>query len=256
MRIAILEDAVKLANTMACWIERAGHECIVRHDGDGFIQLLESQSVDLLLLDWDVPGRNGVEVTRWVRASRHAGLPVILVTQHDDEVSVVEGLDSGADDYIVKPASEAQLVARVRAQIRRCYPESHHSERVRVGRYLLDPSSRTVTFESDTGCRKVALSARECELAGIFFRQVGKILSKDALIQQIWHCVDRKYDAALATYVSKLRSLLQLRSKNGLMISTVYNYGYRMELLVGGQLTATRQQLRVAPPTNYLSKTG
>ncbi|TBR40741.1 response regulator transcription factor [Dyella terrae] len=242
MRIAILEDTVKQAHAMARWLGHAGHECIVRHDGTGFIRLLETQSVDLLLLDWDVPGHSGLEVARWVRAHCSRNIPMVLVTQHDDDRSIVEGLESGADDYVVKPIGEAALVARVKAHLRRCYPGCDAGGRTRVGRYIHDPASRTVTIEGPAGCQSVSLSARESELAGLFFSQVGKVLSKDSLIQKIWSCVDRKHDAALATYVSKLRNLLQLRSKNGLLISTVYNHGYRMELVLAGSPVVAQQR--------------
>ncbi|GLQ95898.1 response regulator transcription factor [Dyella mobilis] len=232
MRIAILEDTVKQAHSVANWLHRAGYESVMRHDGDSFVSMLENEPADMLLLDWDVPGKCGIEVLKWARATReHADVPIIMLTQHDDEQSIVHGLDSGADDYLVKPAREAELVARIRAQMRKYYPHTLRERKLRVGRYTLDADARSVLVDGVDGQKLANLSAREFQLAMHFFRNVGCVVTKEDLCEKIWGAADRKYDATLATYVSKLRNALQLRSKNGMLISTVYNHGYRLEEL-------------------------
>lgn len=239
VRIAILEDTVKQAHCVATWMQRAGYESVIRHDGDSFVDLLENEPADMLLLDWDVPGKCGIDVLKWARAGRaHAKVPIIMLTQHDDENSVVQGLDSGADDYVVKPAREAELVARVRAQARKYYPESLRDKKLRVGRYTLDAEARNVLVDGVDGQKLVNLPAREFQVAMHFFSKVGCVIAKEELCEKIWGCDDRKYDATLATYVSKLRNALQLRSKNGMLLSTVYSHGYRLEELpqAGGRL--------------------
>lgn len=232
MRIAILEDTVKQAHSVASWLYRAGYESVIRHDGDSFVDMLEHEPADMLLLDWDVPGKCGIDVLKWARATRtHSDIPIIMLTQHDDENSIVHGLDSGADDYLVKPAREQELVARIRAQARKYYPDTLRERKLKVGRYTLDADARSVLVDGVDGQKLVNLSAREFQLAMHFFRNVGCVVTKDELCQKIWDSADRKYDATLATYVSKLRNALQLRSKNGMLISTVYNHGYRLEEL-------------------------
>lgn len=239
MRIAILEDTVKQAHCVANWMERAGFESVIRHDGDSFIQMLESAPADMLLLDWDVPGKCGIDVLKWARAgSAHAKVPIIMLTQHDDEASVVRGLNEGADDYVAKPAREAELVARVRAQARKYYPESMRGSKLRVGRYTLDAEARNVLVDGVDGQKLVNLPEREFVMAMHFFNKVGCVIAKEELCEKIWGQADRKYDATLATYISKLRNALQLRAKNGMVISTVYSHGYRLEELpqAGGRL--------------------
>ncbi|MFC4762300.1 response regulator transcription factor [Dyella koreensis] len=232
MRIAILEDVVKQAHSVAGWLYRAGYDSVIRHDGNKFVDMLENEPADMLLLDWDVPGKCGIDVLKWARATRsHARVPIIMLTQHDDEQSIVQGLDSGADDYLVKPAREGELVARIRAQARKYYPEDHAERRLKVGRYTLDSDARTVLVDGADGQKLVTLPAREFKLAMYLFRHVGCVVTKDALCQEIWGEADRKYDATVATYVSKLRGSLQLRSKNGMLVTTVYNHGYRLEEL-------------------------
>ncbi|MBR8383918.1 response regulator transcription factor [Burkholderia cenocepacia] len=231
MIVAILEDVEQQAKTLASWLRVSGYETIIRPDGDSFIELLRTQKVDVLLLDWDVPGPNGIEVTRWVRQTFADAMPIIIVTQHDSEEDVVFGLNSGADDFLTKPVRQRELMARVGAQVRRYYPETQDQGALTLGKYKLDPASRRVHVTEVSGVEgdSVLLSAREFELAMLLFGNAGRIVSKDFLLTKVWGAVDRKYDASLATYVSKLRNALALRSKNGLVISTVYNYGYRLE---------------------------
>ncbi|MET1532351.1 response regulator transcription factor [Burkholderia sola] len=225
MIVAILEDIVTQAGVVAGWLNKAGYDTEVRHDGDGFIELVRTQRVDVLLLDWDVPGKSGIEVMRWARESFADALPIIMMTQHDGENDIVFGLNSGADDYLIKPLRERELVARVNAQARKYYPETQRAKVVEVGKFALDVSAHAATVDG----APVELSLREFEVALMLFESVGRIVSKDMIIKRIWGVVDRKYDATLATYVSKLRSSLGLRAKNGLVITTVYNYGYRLE---------------------------
>ncbi|WP_334041190.1 response regulator transcription factor [Burkholderia ambifaria] len=225
MIVAILEDIVTQAGVVAGWLEKAGYDTQVRHDGDSFIELVRTQRVDVLLLDWDVPGKSGIEVMRWARESFADALPIIMMTQHDGENDIVFGLNSGADDYLIKPLRERELVARVNAQARKYYPETQRAKVVEVGKFALDVSAHAATVDG----APVELSQREFDLALMLFESVGRIVSKDMMIKRIWGAVDRKYDATLATYVSKLRSSLGLRPKNGLVITTVYNYGYRLE---------------------------
>lgn len=225
MIVAILEDIVTQAGVVAGWLNKAGYDTEVRHDGDSFVELVRTQRADVLLLDWDVPGKSGIDVMRWARESFADALPIIMMTQHDGENDIVFGLDSGADDYLIKPLRERELIARVNAQARKYYPEMQRAKIVEVGKFALDVRAHAATVDG----APIELSQREFDLALMLFESVGRIVSKDMMIKRIWGVVDRKYDATLATYMSKLRSSLGLRPKNGLVITTVYNYGYRLE---------------------------
>ncbi|KVK98985.1 response regulator transcription factor [Burkholderia ubonensis] len=232
MIIAILEDSIAQATAIEKWLRRAQYDTCVAHDGHEFMELLRREPADMLLLDWDVPGMTGIEVLQEVRRTLSDALPIVIFTNHSSEEDIVYGLNAGADDYLVKPVSERVLVARVAAQLRKYYPEKQRVERIEVGRYAIDIDARTITVAGDAGdAPKVVdqLSAREFDLAVLLFRNAGRIVTKDYISKQIWGVVDRKYDASVATYVSKLRSTLALRRKNGLVISTIYNHGYRLE---------------------------
>lgn len=233
MRVAILEDTVGQAITVAGWLDKAGFKSVVRHEGNGFIRMLETEPVDMLLLDWDVPGKSGIEVLRWARERRPDDLPVVMLSQCDNEEQIVQGLESGADDYLVKPVGERELMARIRAQMRRYYPDQARGQQLSVGPYTLNLVERSVRLATGACEQVVNLPQREFALAEHLFRNVGRIVRKDDLIRSIWGEVDRKYDATLATYISKLRNSLELRAKNGVVVSTVYNHGYRLEKLPG-----------------------
>ncbi|AEA65538.1 response regulator transcription factor [Burkholderia gladioli] len=280
MRIAVLEDNTAQAKVLATWIENAGYHAVVKDDGDRFLELVEHEKFDMLLLDWDVPGTPGIDVLKRVRARLQYALPIVMITQYDDARDIVHGLDQGADDYIVKPLEERVLLARIAAQLRKYYPKLQTPERLVCGDYVLDPASFRVTWRGD---EQPKLQQREFDLAYCLFKNVGSIVKKDvlrrfteaeqdetvsslkdesdalkaeldaldveddqrrkrsaylmarikeldALLAERKRDLGRKQDVLLATYISRLRSKLQLRAqKSGMVITTVYSYGYRLE---------------------------
>jgi DNA-binding response OmpR family regulator len=225
MIVAVLEDCPAQRDWVTKLLHDRGHQVVARGDGDSFIALLRSQVVDAALLDWEVPGASGLSVLSWARSNLNRSMPILMLTQRDDEDDVVTALNAGADDYLHKPLRERELLARVAAQARRSRHADAPEQELQVGPYAFDLQSRRLTVQG----RPVSLPAREFELAALLFRNPGRILTKDALCQHIWGTVDRKYDASLATYISNLRSALGLRARNGYVVSTVYNYGYRLE---------------------------
>ncbi|MCP1293271.1 MULTISPECIES: response regulator transcription factor [unclassified Chromobacterium] len=226
MIVAILEDCPLQTASVVKLLEQYGHQAVACADGDQFVAQFRQQRCDAMLLDWEVPGRNGVEVLKWARAKLPPALPILMVTQRDDEEDIVLALEHGADDYLQKPIRERELLARLNAQFRKQQRLGNPEASFEAGGYTFHPEARSVSLP---GGKAATLPAREFALATLLFRNLGRILTKDFLSQRIWGQADRKYDASLATYVSNLRSALGLRPRNGMVISTVYNYGYRLE---------------------------
>ncbi len=226
-RIAVLEDNLAQAQTVRAWLEKAGYDVILEHDGRAFVERIDKEKVDMLVLDWDVPGMTGIEVLRDTRARIHFEIPIVLLTQHDDERDIEHGLEAGADDFLVKPASERVLIARVKAQLRKYYPETQRKQQVEFDKYVLDGSGRTVTLPDG---EQVALPEREFAIAFYLFSHAGRVVSRDALFKHVWGEVDPQQVGTLATYITRVRNTLSLR-KHGLGISSVYRLGYRLERL-------------------------
>ncbi|WP_207001686.1 response regulator transcription factor [Trinickia mobilis] len=245
MIVAILEDVPEQASILAEQLRRVGHIVRVRHDGDRFLDLMRSDKLDLLLLDWDVPGTPGIEVARIARGEL-PDTPIIMLTQHDSEADIVAGLNNGADDYLIKPVGGPELLARIEAQKRRYYPAVLQSDTLTIGRFTLDRTARNVRAagikgDTDDGCSlDEVLPEREFKLLDYLFSNSGALVKKEDLVAHIWGSEpagetaeerasqQKKYYASLSTYISTLRRVLHLRPKNGIEISTIYNYGYRL----------------------------
>lgn len=226
-RIAVLEDNLAQAQAVRGWLENAGYEVILEHDGRAFMERIDKEKVDMLLLDWDVPGMTGIEVLRDTRARISYEIPIVLLTQHDDERDILHGLEAGADDYLVKPASERMLIARVMAQLRKYYPQTLQKRQVEFDGYVLDETARTAKLPDG---EQLPLPEREFAIAFYLLSHAGRVVSRDALIKHVWGKADREQVGTLATYITRLRSALRLRA-HGLKISSVYRHGYRLERL-------------------------
>lgn len=225
MHVAVLEDSPSQVEWVSKLLQSHGHHVFSKGDGDSFIHLLKQQRIDVVLLDWEVPGASGLAVLKWARSNLAPAMPILMVTQRDDEDSIVQALNQGADDYLQKPVRERELLARMAAQLRKATRGAAAPTQFQVGPFSFNLEAKTLTANG----RAVNLPTREFDVAALLFRNPGRIITKDVLSKHIWGAADRKYDASLATYVSNLRSALGLRSRNGYVIATVYNYGYRLE---------------------------
>nr|WP_249188859.1 response regulator transcription factor [Burkholderia dolosa] len=224
-RIALLEDNVAHARVVRHWLESAGYDTIVEHDGRRFIDRISQERVDMLLLDWDVPGMTGIDVLIDTRKRVNYLIPMVLLTQHDDERDILHGLASGADDYLVKPINERMLIARVVAQLRKYYPQTQRKQQIEYSGYVLDETARTATLPDG---EQIVLPEREFSIALYLFIHAGRVVSREALLKHVWGQADTSHVGTLATYITRARNWLRLRP-NGLRISSVYRYGYRLE---------------------------
>lgn len=229
-RIALLEDNIEYARTIRHWLDAAGYDVLVEHDGHRFIRRVGQEKVDMLLLDWDVPGMTGIDVLIHMRKRVNYLIPIVLLTQHDDERDILHGLSSGADDYLVKPISERMLIARVIAQLRKWNPGVQRKQQIEFSGFMLNEAAQTATLPDG---EEVALPEREFSIALYLFAHAGRVVSREALLKQVWGAADASHIGTLATYITRVRNGLRLR-RNGLRISSVYRYGYRLERLADG----------------------
>ncbi|BEU95656.1 response regulator transcription factor [Acidovorax sp. DW039] len=224
MRIAALDDDALQLDLFKQALQAMGHECHTYLTGNSLLKALGKEAFDLLIVDWHLPDTTGPEVVRWVREHIGQELPILFVTHRQEERDIVEGLGSGADDFMVKPVRIGELRARVAALLRRAYPPQG-DEVLEFGPYRFLPDSRSIEFHG----QPIELKNREYELALFLFQNMGRLLTRDHLKEILWGHVPDVMSRSLDTHISRLRNQLDLRPVNGFIIIAVYGVGYRFE---------------------------
>ena len=228
MRIAVAEDDVELSRFMGGCLRNAGHSVLECKDGETIIKHLKRDSFDVVLLDWQMPGRTGIETLRWIRENLDPAPPVMMVTSRASEADIVNALGAGADDYIVKPVQPAVLLARLAAVARRSYPESKRQAVESFRQYSFDSRKNSVTIGDDV----IELAAKEFALAQLMMRNTHRPMSRSYLLETIWGQEGGLETRTLDVHISQIRKRLRLRPENGLRLSSIYGFGYRLEWIV------------------------
>jgi DNA-binding response OmpR family regulator len=223
--VLVVEDEVDLSQVMRDRLVADGHEVTVAHTGAAAMSAVEKRVPDVVLLDWMLPDMDGLAVCRRLR-QQHL-MPIIMVTARGDEVDRVLGLEVGADDYLVKPFSLRELLARVRAMLRRVDLEGRRQgatpggpERIQVGGLVVDAGSRVATLDG----APMHLTRKEFELLTVLVSNPGRAFSREFLVQRIWGTDFDGFDRAVDTHVTRLRKKL---GPLGDRIVTVWGVGYR-----------------------------
>jgi two-component system, OmpR family, response regulator RegX3 len=226
VRIAILEDDPDQLALLKRWISDDGHDVHGWLSGREAMKQAGRESFDLFMLDWQVPDVSGAEVLKWLRANVSKTVPVLFVTVRDSEQDIVFALENGADDYMVKPVRRQELIARVRALLRRAYPVEEQKQ-LSFPPFEIDIQRSEVRKNG----AKIELTPKEFELTVTLFRNMGRLLSRGHLQETVW---GRSADLAtrtVDTHVSQVRKKLDLKPESGYRVVPVYNYGYRLERL-------------------------
>lgn len=224
IRILLVEDEPGLAEPLAYLLEREGYQVTHVRDGREAIDTFASAGADLVLLDLMLPKVSGLEVCRQLRAV--STVPVIMLTAKDTEVDIVVGLELGADDYITKPYSARELVARIRAVLRRHSVELEEPSQVlAVGPVSMDLDKHVVTLRGEA----VAMPLKEFELLEFLLRNAGRVLTRGQLIDRVWgddYVGDTK---TLDVHIKRLRAKLEDNPAQPTRIVTVRGLGYRFD---------------------------
>ena len=225
--IGILEDDKDQSDLLELWLAEAGYDVYTSANGPDFIRAAQTRGFDLMILDWMVPEMDGLEVLEWVRHHIRERVPVVFLTARGEEEQIVKALETGADDYVTKPARQQELQARVGALARRSGLKDEQPDTLTVGEFELDRKTNQVNKSGE----EVVLTGREFELAWFLFSNLSKILSREYLLRQIWNINTAVNTRTVDTHASRLRGKLGLRPENGWKLSSVYHYGYRLERL-------------------------
>lgn len=224
-QILIVEDEPPIQELIAVNLSRAGHQVRCVHDAESAHTLLKTWMPDLLLLDWMLPGMSGMDFTRLLRSETHTrDLPIIMLTARDEERDKIAGLEVGADDYVTKPFSPRELIARITVILRRRAP-TVSLEVVRLDRLTIDPTSKTVSM----GGEPLALGATEFKLLHFLCTHSERVYSRSQLIYHVWGMDFTGDDRTVDVHISRLRNALEPGGLNHL-IRTVRGSGYSLTL--------------------------
>ncbi|QEE62209.1 response regulator transcription factor [Salinibacterium sp. dk2585] len=224
-RILIVEDERSLSEPLEYLLAKEGYDVVIADDGTAAMQEFERGGVDLVLLDLMLPGISGTEVCRRIRAVSQ--LPIIMLTAKDSEVDIVVGLELGADDYVTKPYSSRELLARVRAVLRRRVEPADELDPaiVEVGPVRMDTDRHTV----EVGGAEVAMPLKEFELLEVLLRNAGRVLTRGQLIDRVWGADYFGDTKTLDVHIKRLRSKIEQVPSQPKLLVTVRGLGYRFE---------------------------
>ena len=219
--IYYVEDDASIRNLVVYTLTMTGFPAMGFERSAPFWAEMDREKADLILLDLMLPGENGLSVLRELKTRRDTmGTPVILITAKDGEDDVVQGLELGADDYIAKPFGIMELIARVKAVLRRCGP-GEDREIIEVDEIRMDTGRHTVQVSG----REIALTLKEYELLRVLMQKPGRLIEREALIDAVW---SRDYMGASHTLDAHIQTLRSKLGSSGSRIQTVYGCGYRI----------------------------
>lgn len=213
-KVLLAEDDAAIAEPLSRALDREGYEVQVVADGRSALEAANNGGVDVLVLDLGLPGMDGLDVCRRLRAAGRS-IPVLMLTARADEVDFVVGLDAGADDYVAKPFRLAELLARIRALLRRLPPDS-----IDVNGVRMDPAARQVIVDGI----EVTLANKEFELLRVLIQRAGQVVTREEILSEVWGGPELKTSKTLDMHMSWLRRKLDDR---GTRIATVRGVGFR-----------------------------
>lgn len=223
MKIAILEDDTLQNELYKIWLSAAQHSVKGYETGKAFLDAIQREQFDMLIIDWMLPDINGDEVLKWVRENMGWDIPVIFITTRNSEAEIVRALQLGADDYVTKPAKSFELLARIEALARRS--KAHTAKSATFGSYQVDFASRQISLDG----KPIDLTQKEFDLTVYMFEHPNRLLSRVHLLEKVW---DKNPDIdtrTIDTHVSRIRKKLHLDPEHGWKLIPVYGYGYRLE---------------------------
>ena len=226
--ILIVDDEATIVEVVALYLRREGFRAIVAADGNTALALVAQQPPDLIVLDLMLPGLNGLEVARRLRAS--SAIPIIMLTARSEEADRVVGLELGADDYVTKPFSARELVARVKAVLRRSQPPAPptaapEASVLAIGGLRLDAAAHTVTLEG----QPVSLTVREFDLLHFLMRHPGQVFTREQLLDNVWGYAFASEMGTVTVHIRRLREKIEPDPANPTFLQTIWGVGYKLE---------------------------
>lgn len=232
LRIALLEDDPDQVGIFTLWLQHQEHSVKSFGTAADFLRAARRDSFDLYMLDWMLPDQSGIDVLRKLRDEMQDFTPVLIATAKDRERNVVEALEAGADDYLVKPLRQREMMARVAALARRAKGGGPKEDTLEAEPYVLGIKHKRIALNGN----EISLTSREFDLAAFFFRNSGRVVSRSHILEAIWGIDAQNVTTrTVDTHISRLRKKMQLNETNGWKLSAIYQHGYRLEKAQAGQ---------------------
>lgn len=223
-RILIVEDEPQIVNFLQRGLGYKGFEVITAYNGQQALRIFQSSQPDLIVLDIKLPDIDGYQVCRYIRASGDEYLPILMLTAKDELSDKIIGLESGADDYITKPFVFEELLARIRAGLRRAEARNRHAQHISVGDLVIDTEARQVTRDGIP----IELTVREYDLLVLLAQNAGHVLTKDSIFEHIWGYDNEAGLDIIKVYINYLRMKLNVGNKPDI-IHTIRGVGYMLK---------------------------
>jgi DNA-binding response OmpR family regulator len=226
LRILVVDDDKAIVKVLRGYLEQAGYEVLGAYSGEEALHALRAEKPDLLVLDLMLPDRDGWEITRIIRTDPIlSALPIIMLTARVEDTDKIIGLEMGADDYVTKPFNTREIVARVRALLRRAqFGHVPAAQQLHAGALMLDPDQHTLMLNA----RPVELTRTEFTLLQILMMNAGHTFTRDELLEKSMGFAYEGMGRTLDTHISNLRKKIEPDPSNPTYIQTVYGVGYRM----------------------------
>jgi two-component system alkaline phosphatase synthesis response regulator PhoP len=219
--ILVADDEPRIVHLVRDYLESAGFQVLVAYDGQTALAQFRRENPDLVVLDLNMPGIDGIDVTRAIR--QEGQTPIIMLTARVQETDRIVGLELGADDYVTKPFSPRELVARVRAVLRRTQATETPAAPIRARDLLIDPSKRLVYHKE----QPISLTTTEFDLLAILARNPGRVFSRMELLDRVQGVAYEGYERTVDVHIKNLRKKIEPNPRKPTYILTVYGAGYR-----------------------------
>jgi len=220
-RVLVVEDEIKIARLVRDYLHQAGFDVLEAVDGPSALALARAEKPDMIVLDLGLPGMDGLDVTRELRAS--SSVPIIMLTARSEESDRIVGLELGADDYVTKPFSPKELLARIRAVLRRADATIGGGEIVRAGTVEIDRPKRRVTVDG----RRIELTASEFDVLLVLARKPGRIFTRAQLLDAVHGVSFESYERSVDAHIKNLRRKIETDPRRPELVLTVYGVGYK-----------------------------
>ena len=223
-KIFIVDDEPQIVKVLKAYLEKAGYQVVTADDGKNALGIFQREKPDFLILDLNLPGLDGLEVCKSIR--RDSNIPILMLTARVEEADKLIGLELGADDYVIKPFSPREVVARVRTILRRAAAEPSQAHLIQVGDLQIDLEQHSVMLSD----RPVELTPTEFDLLVVLARQPRRVFTRLQLMEQAQGSAFEGYERTIDAHIKNIRLKLESNPKKPVYIQTVFGVGYKIEI--------------------------